>query len=97
MNDSELSAAIAEAVRGVWADRCIAVGRHRLVYIPHESAWQMMCGDDDATWVPERWAAAILMHELERMQWPLNETGERERCAARAARDKLKELLRAQA
>lgn len=66
MTDQELSAKLAEAVRPVWDDLRIIYGRHKMFYVPDESAWQLMCGDDDCAWVFGRWAAAILLHELER-------------------------------
>lgn len=105
MTDSELAAAIAEAVRPVWNSaqiRARIVGRMHLAYCDDLECWQVVTEGDEAFTrlvVPAEWAAAILMHELERIfvGWTGQEFPRPHNLdAARAAHAKLKELIRAQ-
>lgn len=96
MTDSELSAAIAEAVRGVWEQLEIRRGDWLLHYDPERRWWVM----DYCAWVQlhPAHAAAILMHELYQIAWPVAGQLQNEReTQAMHAYAKLKELLRAQA
>ena len=64
MTDAELSAAIAGAARGVWAD---TINRDSATLGFRHGKWVLWDGIGDSSAIPPCWAAAILLHELERI------------------------------
>ena len=98
MTDQELSAAIADAVRGVFANEIIAF-RDNAVWLYRRGPRLVYSNQDCRSHIeiPPRWAAAILLHELYRIAWPIGDTGavaSDAQTAAMHAYAKLKELLR---
>lgn len=64
MTDQQLSAKLAEAVRGVWPTGRVSIG------LGYAELWTYPFGKDwciEDTPIHPRWAAVILLHELERM------------------------------
>lgn len=95
MTDAELPAAIAEAVRGVWAD---TIDRDLATLGFRHGKWVLWDGISDSSTIPPLWVAAILLHELERktIGWTMSDLIEptAEQAAVFNSIDRMKDLLK---